>query len=199
MRGRLDWKRGRWNANAETTLIHRGLRGWQRANGDSITYFRWQYGESEMHPVYDEASGVGRRFYGRWLLPALHVNHTESANSEPRGSGLYIVDSLRVTCGFDQLAKIGLSDVAIRHGAYQRDRIAYDNLLFAVRRVDIRGQIRRRDIIVTFDAQQIRDDELVNDPVFASYLRDFSLNPPGPRSTAAVASEEGDDGDPYSS
>ncbi|MFF1693123.1 hypothetical protein ACFVXC_05775 [Streptomyces sp. NPDC058257] len=198
MRGRLDWKRGRWNINAETTLIHRGLRGWQRSTGDSFTYFRWQYGESEMHPVYDEGTGAGRQFYGRWQLPALHVNHAESANSEPRDSGLYMADSLHVTCEFDQLAKIGLTDVNIRHGAYQRDRIAYDNILFAVQHVDIRGQIRRRDIIVTIDAQQIRDDELVNDPSFAAYLRDFSRNPdPVQPPDAAHSSQEGGVDDPY--
>ncbi|MFF8283338.1 hypothetical protein ACF06W_11515 [Streptomyces albus] len=196
MRGRLDWKRGRFNINAETTSIHRGLRGWQRATGDSFTYFRWQYDESEMHPVYDEGTGVGRRFYGRWQLPALHVNHVEAANSEPRDSGLYIVDSLHVTCGFDQLSKTGLSGVNIRHGAYQRDRIAYDNVLFAVQHVDIRGQIRRRDVIVTIDATQIRDDELVNDPDFAAYLRDFSRNPDGPRPLSTHAQEGGGD-DPY--
>ncbi|MFJ3271001.1 hypothetical protein [Streptomyces sp. NPDC086776] len=192
MRGRLEWKRGRWNINTETTLIHRGLRGWQRATGDSFTYFRWQYGDSEMHPVYDEATGVGKQFYAPWQLPALHVNHSEAANAEPRDSGLYIVDSLHVTCEFDQLAKAGLTDVNIKHGAYQRDRVAYDNCMFAVKHVDIRGQIRRRDIIVTIDAVQIRDDELVNDPQFAAYLRDFSRNPSEPH----ALSEEGD-ADPY--
>ncbi|MFD9815134.1 hypothetical protein [Streptomyces sp. NPDC059080] len=195
MRGRLDWKRGRWNINTETTLLHRGLRGWQRSTGDSVTYFRWQYGESEMHPVYDEATGIGKRYYGRWQLPALHVNHSEAANTEPRDSGLYIVDSLHVTCEVDQLAKAGLTDINIKHGAYQRDRIAYDNLLFAVKQVDIRGQIRRRDIIVTIDAQQIRDDELVNDPDFAPYLRDFSRNPDLPQPFPTY-SQQGDGGDP---
>ncbi|MEV6309983.1 hypothetical protein AB0M10_15460 [Streptomyces sp. NPDC051840] len=160
-----------------------------------MTYFRWQVGESEMHPVYDEAAGAGKRFYGRWQLPALHVNHTESANADPRDGGLYIVDSLHVTCSFDQLAKAGLTRMDIRHGAFQRDRIAYDNMLFAVKHVDVRGQIRRRDIIVTIDAQQVRDDELVNDPQFAAYARDFSRNPSEPRS--AVVEEVGSDDDPY--
>lgn len=198
MRGRLDWKRGRWNINTETTAIHRGLRGWQRATGDSFTYFRWQYADSEMHSVYDEATGTGKRYYGRWQLPALHVNHAETANTEPRDSGLYIVDSLHVTCEFDQLAKVGLTDINIKHGAYQRDRIAYDNILFAVKQVDIRGQIRRRDIIVAIDAEQVRDDELVNDPMFSPYLRDFSRNPSEPQALrSAEMPEEGGDDDPY--
>ncbi|WNI17627.1 hypothetical protein [Actinacidiphila sp. ITFR-21] len=191
MRGRLDWKKGRWNVNTETSLIHRGLRGWQRTTGDSITYFRWQYGDSEIHPVYDEATGSGKRFYGLWQLPALHVDHSETGNTEPRDSGLYIVDSLHVTAEFDQLAKTGLTDINIRHGAYQRDRIAYDNILFSVKHVDIRGQIRRRDIIVSIDAEQIRDDELVNDPQFSPYLRDFSRNP------EPQMPEEGGSDDPY--
>jgi hypothetical protein len=176
MWSRLDWKRGRFNINTETTLIHRGLRGWQRSVGDNFTYFRFSYGESEMHPVYDEATGTGKQFYGRWQVPALHVIHNEATNDEPRDSGLYITDSLHVICEYDQIWKVGLTQVAIKHGCFQRDRIAYDNILYAVKHVDVQGQIRRRDIIVSIDATQIMDDELVNDPIFSDYLKDPCQN-----------------------
>lgn len=174
MRSRLDWKRGRWNVNAETTLIHRALRGWQRAVGDRVTYWRWQYNPSEMHAVYDEGTGVGRIFSGPWQLPVLHADHGEAGNSQPRDSGLSVTDRLEITAEFDQLTRVGLTDLDIRHGAYQRDRVAYDGLLYAVQHVDILGQIRRRDMIVRISCVQIRDDELVDDAQFADYLDDPS-------------------------
>lgn len=177
MWSRADWKRGRFGINAETTAIHRALRGWQARTGDSVTYFRFQRAESEMHDVYDEATGAGRVFYGRWQVPALHVTHVEAGNTDPRDSGLYVTDTLRVVLEFDQLAKFGLTAIDIRHGSYQRDRIAYDGLLYGVQQVTVLGQMRRRDVIVSIDAVQIHNDELVNDPAFIAYQQDPSANP----------------------
>ncbi|MEV5264820.1 hypothetical protein [Streptomyces werraensis] len=188
--------------NTETTLIHRALRGWQARTGDSVTYFRFQHAESEMHEVYDEATGAGRVYYGRWQLPALHVTHVESANADPRDSGLYVVDTLRVVLEFDQLVKHGLTEMDIRHGSFQRDRIAYDNALWAVQRVNVLGQIRRRDVVVVIDAIQVQNDELVNDPQFAQYLTDPTELPavtPEQMAQTVIHPEEGaDDDDPYS-
>lgn len=199
MQGRADWKRGRFGVNTETTLIHRALRGWQARTGDSVTYFRFQHGESEMHDVYDEATGAGRVFYGRWQLPALHVTHVESANTDPRDSGLYVTDTLRVVLEYDQLVKFGLTEMDIKHGSFQRDRIAYDNALYAVQRVNVLGQIRRRDIVVAIEADQIQNDELVNDPQFAQYLTDPTELPAVTPELLAqtVSPPEGADDDPY--
>lgn len=184
MQGRADWKRGRFGINAETTLIHRALRGWQARTGDVLTYYRFQRAESEMHDVYDEATGAGRVYYGRWQVPALHVTHVEGGDTEPRDSGLYVTDTLRAVLEFDQLAKFGLTAMDLRHGSYQRDRVAYDGLLYAVQRVSILGQIRRRDVIVVVEATQIHNDELVNDPAFVAYQQDPTANPLPPELVA---------------
>jgi hypothetical protein len=177
MRSRLDWKRGRWNVNSETTFIHRGLRAWQRGWGDSFTYWRFDENATQVHPVYDEGTGAaGKQFYGAWQVPALHVGHNEATDMEPRDSGLYVTDSLVVTCEFDQLMKVGMTEVDLKHGAYQRDRMTYDGIVFGVKHVDIEGQIRRRDIIVSISGTQIMNDELVNDPMFRDYLVDINFN-----------------------
>jgi hypothetical protein len=176
MWSRLDWKRGRFNVNSETSAINRGLRGWQRGTGDSITYFRFDYGSTVVDDVYDEATGAGKTYIGPVNLPVLHANHAEVANSQPRDSGLYLVDTLYCTASFDQLKRAGLTLMDLQHGQYQRDRIAYDNILFDVSQMDIRGQIRRRDVIVTISATQVRDDELVNDQAFNAYFSDPNLN-----------------------
>ncbi|MFH9731869.1 hypothetical protein [Streptomyces sp. NPDC017260] len=200
MRGRADWKRGRFNINAETTFIHRALRGWQSTTGDTLTYFRFQHAESDMHDVYDEATGAGRVYYGRWQLPALHVTHVEAANTDPRDSGLYVTDTLRAVLEFDQLTKFGLSEMDIKHGSFQRDRVAYDGLLYGVQRVNVVGQIRRRDVVVVIEAEQIQNDELVNDPMFRQYLTDPTELPavsPELMAQTVLPPEEGEDDDPY--
>jgi len=201
MQGRSDWKRGRWNINTETTLIHRALRGWQNRTGDTLTYFRFQRDESDMHEVYDEATGAGRVFYGRWQVPALHVTHVESGNDIPRDSGLYVTDTLRAVLEYDQLTKFGLTEMDIKHGSFQRDRMAYDNALYGVQRVSILGQIRRRDVVVVIEGQQIHNDELVNDPQFQQYLIDPTQLPavsPQQMAQTVIHPEEGGGDDLYS-
>lgn len=177
MWSRLDWKQGRFNINTETTLIHRGLRGWQRQIGDSVIWWRFDYASSHIHDIYDEGTGVGRVFYGPWNIPTIHTEHVEGANTEPRDEGLYMVDTLHVIAEFRQLQKIGLTRQDIETGNYQRDRLAYDNKLFVVDECLILGQIRRRDIIVSVTATQIKNDELVDDPQFAQYLKDPTQHP----------------------
>lgn len=151
-------------------MIHRALRGYQRQVGDTITYWRFDYNASETHDVYDEAAGAGRVYNGPWQIPVIHANHGEAGDTDPRDSGLYIRDTLTVFVEFDQMSKAGLTDADIKHGAFQRDRVAYNNSLFAVVHMDIQGQIRRRDIIVTLQCEQLRDDELVDDPQFEPYV-----------------------------
>ncbi|MFE6745955.1 hypothetical protein ACFVGM_08900 [Kitasatospora purpeofusca] len=179
MFSRLDWKRGRWNVNAETSAIHRGLRGWQRTAGDSIVYWRFDFAGSQVDDVYDEGAGGGKAYYGPMTVPVLHVDHREAPNAQPRDSGLYVVDQLYVTASFDQLERAGLSYLDLQHGSVQRDRVAYDNALYDVTHADVRGQVRRRDVIVSLVCTQVMNDELVNDPVFADYLRGVGQNPAG--------------------
>lgn len=169
---RLDWKNGRYNINTETTLIHRALRGWQHEIGDSVIWWRFAYASSQIDEIYDEATGIGRVFYGPWTVPTIHCEHIEGGNTEPRDSGLYQVDQLHVTAEFRQLQRTGLSLMDLQTGGYQRDRLAYDNKLFGISSCLVLGQIRRRDIIVSITAVQIKNDELVDDPQFAQYLVD---------------------------
>jgi hypothetical protein len=129
------------------------------------------------------------------------VTHVEAGDEEPRDAGLYVNDSLRAVLEFDQLAKIGLTAMDLRHGSFQRDRVAYDGLLYGVERVSILGQVRRRDVIVVIEAAQIHSDELVNDPAFVAYRLDPTANPlPAELVTRTVGRppEEGAGDDLYS-
>lgn len=172
MFSRLDWKNGRFNRNLETTLIHRGLRGWQRQIGDSVVWWRFDYEESQINDIYDEGDGVGRVFYGPWTIPTIHCEHIEGGNGEPRDEGLYQVDQLNVIASYRQIQQCGLTYMDLQTGNYQRDRLAYDNKLFTVQECLVLGQVVRRDIIVSITAIQIKNDELVDDPQFAQYLVD---------------------------
>ncbi|MFJ1700399.1 hypothetical protein ACIOHC_36010 [Streptomyces sp. NPDC088252] len=168
---RLDWKRGRWSAEVETQQIGDGLRGYQPAYGDQVTYWRFDYKKSQRHPVYDEASEVGRQFIGPHEIPVLDVIHGYGGDELHEG-GFYTNDSLRVTCGFRQISRVGLTHADLRTAAYLRDRVAYDGKLFRVLSMKIQGQIQRSDVVVEINAAQLKSDEVANDPLFAQYAVD---------------------------
>lgn len=165
---RLDWKRGRWTSEVETQKIAEGLRGWQPAWGDQIVYFRWDYSRSTRHPVYDEAIDGGRVFHGPIEVPVLSAVHAEAADQQGEG-GFYTTDSLQINASFRQLARTGLTRTDLRTGSYQRDRIAYDGMLFRALEMRILGQIQRHDVTIVINAVQLKSDEIPNDPEFAAY------------------------------
>lgn len=165
---RIGWGAGRFNVDFETQEIYKGLRDWQRQTGDQAEYFRFAYEQSGKDPVYGEAAGAGRVFFGPLLIPALHVVHTESAVEEmPEGFTYH--DRIHVTCSYDMLKRVGLSKMDIQTQNYLKDRVVYDNKVFRIYNVQILGQIQQKDIIVTFDGVQLKPEDMVNDAQFAQY------------------------------
>jgi hypothetical protein len=52
---------------------------------------------------------------------------------------------------------------------YEFDRIVYDEKVFRVTEIAIRGKIVTRPTIVTITATQLKPDELVEDSAFINY------------------------------
>jgi len=170
--GRLDFKRGRFTIGAETRSIEKGLRGYQGIAGDQILYYRFHRELSVEDPVYDEGASVGRVFHGPFSVPVLHVVHRQGDDRAGGTQGFYTVDSLQVTAGFRQLARVGLSRTDVRTNGYLRDRIVYDEKVWAITQMLALGQVRRADLVVAISATQMKADELVDDAQFAAYAVD---------------------------
>jgi hypothetical protein len=168
---RIDWKRGRWGAEIETQQIADALHGYQPAFGDQVSYFRFDLSHSVKHNVYDEATSTGRAFKGPVEVPVLHVIH-EFGGDTLNEAGFYTNDELQVTCGFRQLGRTGLTHADLRNGRYLRDRIAYDDKLYRILEMDIRGQLVRSDIVVGIRGVQLKSDEIVDDGMFRQYMSD---------------------------
>lgn len=171
---RIGWKGGRFSVDYETSEIYRGLRDWQRWTGDKINYFRFIYEQSNVDPVYGEATPPnGKIYFGPNLVPALHVIHVEG-NNEERDEGFYYNDTAHVTMSFDQINRLGLGqeDITTQTQNYLKDRFEYRGKIYRVTNVQILGQIQRKPIVITLDGTQVRSDELVNDPQFAQYAQD---------------------------
>lgn len=162
--GRLDWKKGRWSADQETDRMFKGMRGWRDVSGDWLDYYRLDVAATLIDPIYDEAIG-GRVYKPPVRLPVLHVTHIEGEN-ENTDTGFYYNDTLNASIAFDQFTGVGMNHADIQTGNYLNDRVYYDQKIFRVTMLAIRGQIQERDIIVGLDATQMKPDELVDDPQF---------------------------------
>lgn len=165
---RMDWKRGRFSVEFETNEIDSALEGRQDEIGDTVEYYRFSKELSETHDIYDEGSGEGRVFTGPFPLPCLHVTREEGRNQDLT-EGFYVNDDIHVTASFDQVRKVGLSEVDIHTQNYLRDRFVYDERVWRVMQIKVLGQIQRRDFIVSIQATQVKPDELINDTQFKKY------------------------------
>lgn len=168
---RPDWARSRFDAEYEATSIMEGIRGYQAEFGDLFVYYRFWPEKSQKHDVWNEAAGSGKVYHSPETLPALHVTHVEGAE-QSRDEGFYVVDSLYVTCSFDQLRRIGMDKMDLSTHAYLRDRMVYDGKVFRVDNISVTGQIRERDIMVSIEGTQVKPDEMLNDPQFIEFLRE---------------------------
>lgn len=172
---RSDGKKGRFNADSETARIFHGIQGFERNYGDWLNYFRFNAALSQTDPVYGEATGAGRVYNGPYRIPATHITHIEGQN-EYGDKGFYYSDSLSAQISFKDFISCGLSYADIETGGYLNDRVVYDRKLFRITDLAIRGQIQERDIMVGLDAQQLKPDEVADDPQFAAYA---AYNPSG--------------------
>jgi hypothetical protein len=167
--GRLDYGSGRFDADFETREISEGLRGWQSEFGDTILYYRYWGSESQVHDIWDEATGVGRVWHPPDEVEVLHVTHAEGGNEDRTDFGQYYNDSLYVTASFEQLRRLGMTELDLQHQSYLNDRIVYDYRVFRVTRLQVMGQIQRRDVIVSIEGTQVKPDEMANDIQFEAF------------------------------
>jgi hypothetical protein len=170
---RTDWKKGRFSADVDTDRTFKRMRGWRDVYGDWLDYYRLNEASTQIDPIYDEAVGEGRVYFPPVRLPCLHVTHIEGDN-ENTDMGFYYNDTLSASIAFDQFVGVGMDYADIQTGNYINDRVYYDQKIFRIMSLSIRGQIQQRDIIVGLDATQMKPDELVDDQLFKQWSQGFT-------------------------
>ena len=165
---RIDWAGGRFDIDFETNDMHRALYGWQDHVGTVVMYYRHHRNLVVADDVYDEAYGAELHFADPIPLPVLHATHVEG-QGEFLEEGFYYLDDLHLSCSFEQLRRVGLSRQDIRVQNYIHDRIAHDDRLFRVEFIQVLGQVRNRDVIVSMDCSQVKPDEMRNSPEFKEF------------------------------
>lgn len=168
--GRLDFGSGRFDADYEMADISQALRGWSSEFGDRAFYYRYWGSETEVHGIWDEATGSGRRWHPPDEVEFLHITRVEGP-AEERREGQYYNDTLYATASFEQLKRLGMTELDLQHQTYLRDRLIYDYRVFRITRIQIMGQIQQRDPVVSIEGTQVKPDEMLNDEQFTKYAR----------------------------
>lgn len=163
--GRLDWKRGRFNADSETDRFYKAMRGWRDVSGDWIDYFRFNYANTILDDVYDEATGAGRLYFPRVRIPVLH-NVLIFGDNQNTDMGFYFNDTLETIIAFDQFAGVVFNYPDILVGNFLKDRIYYNQKIFRVLQIEPRGKIQQRPTTIHISSTQVKPDELVDDTLF---------------------------------
>lgn len=166
---RLDNKTGgRFDSNLETLRILDGMDGWQENYGDYVDYYRLNESASQWDDVFEEAIEGGVVFDGPFRLACWHVTHVRGGN-EYSDTGFYYNDSVSAITSYRHYTHTGMSMADIDTGRYMKDRLVYDQKVFKITEIAVRGQIQQRDIIIAIQATQVKPDELMDSPQFARY------------------------------
>ena len=159
---RIDWHKGKFNADSETQREFAGMEGWANSYGDWINYWHLNQAATTYDDVYDDMRRV----------PVLHATHVRGANTW-NDKGFYTTDNLSAILSFQQYEQCGLVMADIDTNNYEFDRIVYDEKVFRIQEIAIRGKIVNRPIIITINATQLKPDELVEDQVFATMVESW--------------------------
>lgn len=147
----------------------------QRTFGTTVDWYFYDPVHSTFDDVYDEGQDLagtgGRRWRGPVTLPVLSANRTEGTKVTT-DDGMYVLDTIDLRMGYEQARRVGLvPEISQNQETHYSDRFIYDNLVWGIRDIQIRGQFEPsgRDMMVRVLGVRLRPDELVNDVDFVEY------------------------------
>ena len=142
----------------------------QQQVGQTVPWYLYDTADTATDPIYDVgATPQGRRWYPPLLLPALSVVKLEGQQVR-NDEGFYVTDILRVVFSPETARLVGLGDLILHPDIHDKDRIVYENKVFSINQVRIKGVVTAGYAIGVADAVQVKSEELVNDPQFQTYI-----------------------------
>ena len=164
MSARFDWR-------FEVESIERGMRkDLQDQVGQTVNWFQFDSDNSVIDPIYDVGgTPLGRKYLPPIFLPVLNAIKLEGEEVQ-NDRGFYVVDTFRIIFAADAAIKAGLGDIIFKPDQHNIDRLIYENKVFGVDQIRVRGILTAEYVVCGVDCKQIKDEELVNDPQFQSFI-----------------------------
>lgn len=164
--------KGRFDTRYEIAAIYEGMQeDLQEFIGQNIPYYRFDRAGSVVDPIYDVGGagvGGGRKFKRPLLLPAISAGLEEGVEVNA-GQGQYTTDVAHLVVSYEQAEKAGLRKMKTNWRLYLGDRFVYNDTVFQVRNIQVRGPVGDRYEVLGIDGWQVNAEELVNDQDFRKY------------------------------
>lgn len=156
---------------AELDNIARGIdRDMQQPVGQTLPWYIYDSASTVVDSIYDVgAVPTGRKWFAPQYLEvanAIKLEGTEVANDR----GFYVLDTITLVFSADAARKSGLQDLINRPDEHNLDRVVYENKVFAINQVRVRGVLSAGYAVCAAEGVQVKFEELVNDPQFQSYI-----------------------------
>lgn len=142
--------------------------------GTSVLWFRYNAAATTVDDVYDDPS-FGTTLAWHEPRPVMCMNLIAQQGAEVKGEGgFYTTDSFYGTFSAEHLRRAGLPDLDLSVFADRsllKDRIVYDGILWSPTALRFAAHVIDYDLVFGLAAEEIDPDEVVNDPLFAQYVR----------------------------
>lgn len=169
----------RFPIKQEIASIHEGLTGYQGEVGTKVLWFAFDRVGSQPNPgtagddiyddVYDEGSQTDALEWSDPIpVPVLSAVRYEGPR-QVHDTGFYTTDRLHLSIDLRQARQTGLSNIDLRSVERMHDRLVYDNVVFRIMDIQIRGQLEDEDVVIGIDAIEVDPSELVNAPDFTNW------------------------------
>ena len=170
---------GRFTIPWEQKEIYRGIDGDLRAPvGHHVKWLQFNEEASQKHPIYDVADmAIGRQWKEPIRIPAYAAFIFQGA-SPHNDRGFYNTDILRVSVAINVMEEI-YPELVWEPDAFTKDRVLYRGKIFVPTRTYLKGLLRNTHTIFTIDANQVNEEEWVNDPQLSDWAR-RDIAPPQP-------------------
>lgn len=155
----------RFPVKEDVTRIDKEMVRFQGHVGTEVLWFAFDKETTDVDNVdnvYDEESStIDLAWHEPFPVPVMQAVRTEGPEATS-DTGFYSLDSIHLTVAYDQARKYGLLDLELKSANRLHDRFVYDNVVFGVDNIQVRGQLQDRDLIVGITGTEIAPEELRN-------------------------------------
>lgn len=170
---RFGYGANRFAIRNDVSEIFEGVEERQNEIGTTVLWFLFdkETTANTGHSVYDESQGgSGSDWLEPFWLPVYAAIRTEGPQ-QMGDTGMYTTDAVRLVVSYRTAQRHGLVDFGLASDDRLNDRFVYDDVVFQVSDIQVRGQIQERDIVIGIQALEVDPNELINEPDFAQWAR----------------------------
>lgn len=152
----------------EVESIHRGIdRDLTRFSGTTVPWYRLDTVATSADDIYDY--GEGRVWKSPVLVRVIDAQQLEGPQQDYE-QGFFTRDRLRLIISLREIERVGFEEMIVDHRPFLKDRVVYDRFVYSPGTIKVTGEVQQMGTIISVTAEQVRSDELLNDPTFHKYV-----------------------------